>query len=69
MSDISMCQNEACPLKKKCYRYTATPSVGLQTYGWFKPDEDGNCKAYWDNKDYKDESEDRYDGRASQSNQ
>jgi hypothetical protein len=54
MPDISMCQNEGCPLKKKCYRYTATPSVGLQTYGWFKPDEEGKCDYYWDNKDYKD---------------
>ena len=62
MPDISMCQNEACPLKEKCYRYTATPFPGLQVYGWFKPNEEGKCDHYWDNKKYKNESEDRHDG-------
>lgn len=56
MPDISMCQNEACPLKEKCYRYTATPNKKLQAYGWFKPNEEGKCDHYWDNKKYKNES-------------
>jgi len=56
MPDISMCQNEECPLKKKCYRFTATPSPLLQTYAYFKPDEDGKCEYFWNNKEYKNES-------------
>jgi hypothetical protein len=55
MPDISKCENEECPLKEKCYRYTATPSPGLQSYSYFKPDEEGKCDAFWDNKMYKDE--------------
>ena len=62
MPDISLCRNEECSLKKKCYRYTATPNKKLQAYGYFKPDQEGKCDYYWDNKDYKDESEDRHDG-------
>jgi hypothetical protein len=56
MPDISMCQNEECPLKKKCYRFTAKPSPLLQTYAYFKPDEDGKCEYFWNNKEYKNES-------------
>jgi hypothetical protein len=56
MPDISKCENEECPLKEKCYRFTATPSPVLQAYAYFKPDEDGKCEYFWDNKEYKDES-------------
>lgn len=60
MPDISMCQNEACPLKKNCYRYTARPSSFLQTYGYFKPDEEGKCDHYWpQSKNYKDDSKEK----------
>ena len=56
MPDISMCQNEECPLRKKCYRYTATPNEHLQAYGWFKPDKEGKCEAFWPQfKHYEDE--------------
>jgi hypothetical protein len=47
--DISMCANEECPLKEKCYRYTAKPEM-MQSYGDFKPDENGECEYFWDNK-------------------
>jgi hypothetical protein len=56
MPDISKCENEECPLKEKCYRFTATPSPVLQAYAYFKPDEDGKCEYFWDNKEYKNES-------------
>ena len=55
MPDISLCQNEACPLKETCYRYTATPNKKLQAYGWFKPDEEGKCDHYLNYNEYKDE--------------
>jgi len=35
MSDISMCKNEECPLKKTCYRYVAIPNDYWQAYGQF----------------------------------
>ena len=33
MPDITMCRGDKCPLKNKCYRYTATPSEYWQS--WF----------------------------------
>jgi hypothetical protein len=44
MPDISMCENEDCPLKYSCYRYMAEPSEWWQSYADFKPDEKGECK-------------------------
>ena len=55
MPDISMCENKNCPLKEKCYRYTAKPSEHLQAYGYFKPNEEGKCDYYWDNKGYEND--------------
>ena len=52
MADISMCRNESCKLKKKCYRYTAIPSEFRQSYGLFALDENGKCNYFWDNKEY-----------------
>lgn len=31
-----MCQNENCPLKDGCYRYTATPDEYRQSYAMFE---------------------------------
>ena len=60
MPDISKCENEECPLKKKCYRYTAIPSPELQAYAYFKPDEDGKCEGYWpDWKYYKNKEDEK----------
>jgi hypothetical protein len=42
MSDISMCQNEKCKLKIKCYRYMAVPS-SWQTYADFNEE---NCESF-----------------------
>jgi len=58
MPDISMCANEECPLKKGCYRYTATPNPYRQAYGSFKfnparvkMDQDPHaiCEHFWYN--------------------
>lgn len=35
MADISMCVNCECPLKSKCYRYTAPPNEYRQVYMGF----------------------------------
>lgn len=52
MPDISMCKNDNCPLKEKCYRYTAEPSPYRQSYGLFPQPKDGKCEYFWDNEWY-----------------
>jgi hypothetical protein len=52
MADIEMCANGSCPLRKDCYRFRATTSPFLQSYGnyqWIKND-DGlpTCDSFWD---------------------
>ena len=37
MPDIAMCLNSECPLKEKCYRFTATPDKYWQAYSDFEP--------------------------------
>ena len=32
MPDISMCENEACDMKEKCYRFMAEPNPYRQSY-------------------------------------
>lgn len=36
MPDISMCNNNVCPLRVKCYRFRALPSE-MQSYSRFEP--------------------------------
>jgi hypothetical protein len=36
MPDITMCKNEQCAEKEKCYRYKATPNEYWQSYSDFK---------------------------------
>lgn len=53
-----MCRSNTCPLKDKCYRFTATPSPFRQAYAGFKYDEvTNNCDYYWNNVEYKKEQE------------
>ena len=56
MPDISMCVNKECTLKETCYRFTAKPSEFRQSYGSFKPEEDGTCRGYWKTDKEKDEN-------------
>lgn len=54
--DISKCENETCPLKERCYRFTATPNEYRQSYAKFQiDDESGECSGFWDNFEYKKE--------------
>lgn len=43
MPDFTMCRNEDCPVKNKCYRVTAKPDDMAQSYQVFYPftDEQG----------------------------
>jgi len=47
MVDITLCENEECPIKEKCFRYTAEAS-SRQSYACF-PHKDGDCDYFWDN--------------------
>ena len=47
MPDISMCDNKDCPSNKKCYRFTAIPSQGRQSYADFKPEKDKDKCEYF----------------------
>ena len=44
MPDISMCNNNTCPLAKTCYRHEAIPS-DWQSYANFEGGKD--CRGYW----------------------
>ena len=46
MPDISMCRNENCLRKEKCYRYMAKPEE-FQWYSDFATDDGKDCDYYW----------------------
>ena len=52
MSDISKCSGKDCPLKERCYRYTAKSDKYMQSYIAPKY-EDGECENYWESKNLK----------------
>jgi hypothetical protein len=51
MADISMCSGQDCPVKEKCYRFTAPKSLIAQSYFTESPgkteDEKFTCEMYW----------------------
>ena len=51
MSDISMCQDDKCPQKLKCWRQQAPVSQYAQCYGdfaWGKYNKEGKgCDYFW----------------------
>lgn len=51
MPDISMCGDDECPARSKCYRHKASgtrPSEPWQTYMDFqRPPEDERCREFW----------------------
>jgi len=50
MADISKCNNQQCPSKDYCYRFTATPSKFMQSYADFSPEDDEtSCSHFWPN--------------------
>ena len=50
MSDIAKCEDNKCPSKLMCYRYTAPASEVWQSYGVFNREQDAvNCDMYWPN--------------------
>lgn len=50
MPDITMCSNDECEKRSKCYRYLATPSVPYQSISDFPFDRDTEeCDYYIEN--------------------
>lgn len=49
MSDITKCDSKDCPLKEKCYRYTAPSSEYRQSYFVTPPynEETKTCNYLW----------------------
>lgn len=47
MADIDMCKGFKCPIREKCYRYTATKGV-IQYYNNHRYENE--CKYFWDNE-------------------
>ena len=52
MADITMCNGTDCPLKEKCYRYTAPRSELWQSMFMVVPynKEENKCDHYWEVK-------------------
>ena len=54
MPDISKCDGKNCPLKEKCYRFTATSDKYGQSYFSEPPftivEEKFNCNYFWNNE-------------------
>ena len=50
MADITMCSWEGCPMKEKCYRFTA-PRCEYQTVFIDVPIKDWKCEYLWERED------------------
>lgn len=51
MPDIAKCENEECPSKEQCYRFTCKPSDFRQSYMGFEPEEgEDKCDGFMDNE-------------------
>jgi hypothetical protein len=49
MADIAKCNDNLCPSKDYCHRFTA-PAEMYQTYGSFNREDDAeNCDMFWSN--------------------
>lgn len=42
-----MCSGKDCPVKEKCYRFTAPKSTYMQSFFTIPPIKDGKCEMYW----------------------
>jgi hypothetical protein len=55
MADITMCEgadekrNLVCPMRDKCYRFTAKANEYIQAYFMIAPYEEPECNKFWDN--------------------
>lgn len=52
MADITMCTGTGCPLREKCYRYTATPNEYRQSFADFTTKLTAEKDGYGENGTY-----------------
>lgn len=53
MADITMCSGEDCPMKERCYKFTAHKNNWRQSFFLNPPiKEDKTCDHFWDNNSY-----------------
>lgn len=45
-NDISKCDNDDCPKKNDCYRYTIKPDMMQSFLVGVKPDKNGECEYF-----------------------
>ena len=48
MADITKCTGENCPLKDRCYRFTAKADEYRQAYFGAPPIKEGKCEYFWE---------------------
>jgi hypothetical protein len=46
MPDISMCYDQDCPNREKCYRFMATPDKPYQSYFAISPRNQNECEYF-----------------------
>lgn len=46
MPDITMCVNEECKIKLKCFRHEAKPNALYQSYSMFMPTNELSCEHF-----------------------
>jgi uncharacterized small protein (DUF1192 family) len=51
MADITMCRDETCKKRERCYRFTARATPEYQSYFVDSPREGKECKYFSDNED------------------
>jgi hypothetical protein len=51
MADITMCRDETCKKRERCYRFTARVTPDYQSYFVDSPRQGKECKYFWDNED------------------
>lgn len=51
MADITMCRDETCKKRERCYRFTARINELYQSYYGMSPRDGKRCNYFWDNQD------------------
>lgn len=51
MADITMCSDETCKKRERCYRFTAKANEYMQSMFVYTPRKGKDCEYFWDNED------------------
>lgn len=64
MADITKCKGDGCPMKDKCFRYTAPANEYWQSYFVNPPFKDSKCDHYWNDMSNGPKAKSRKDSKA-----